>query len=29
VTLMRDGFEKAEQGHTTLEEVLRNSLRVS
>jgi type II secretory ATPase GspE/PulE/Tfp pilus assembly ATPase PilB-like protein len=29
VTLMRDGFEKAEQGHTTLEEVLRNSLRVT
>lgn len=29
VTLLKDGFEKAEQGHTTLEEVLRNSLRVS
>jgi len=29
MTLMRDGFEKAEQGHTTLQEVLRNSLRVS
>lgn len=29
ITLLRDGFEKAEQGHTTLEEVLRNSLRVT
>jgi len=28
VTLLRDGLEKAEQGETTIEEVLRNSLRV-
>jgi type IV pilus assembly protein PilB len=28
VTLLRDGLEKAEQGITTVNEVLRNSLRV-
>jgi type II secretory ATPase GspE/PulE/Tfp pilus assembly ATPase PilB-like protein len=27
-TLLKDGLEKAEQGFTTIEEVLRNSLRV-
>ena len=29
ITLIKDGLEKAEQGHTTVQEVLRNSLRVS
>jgi len=29
VTLLRDGLEKAEQGLTTIDEVLRNSLRVN
>jgi type IV pilus assembly protein PilB len=28
VTLLRDGLEKAEQGQTTIDEVLRNSLRI-
>ena len=28
VTLLRDGLEKAEQGQTTVDEVLRNSLRI-